>query len=76
MSARSPATTKPPHDESSSTEPKADAKVPVNLRLPEASVLKLKLHSLAEGLTASEVVSRLIDDHLTKHELVTKEASL
>jgi hypothetical protein len=45
----------------------------VNLRLPEGSLLKLKIHSLAEGLSASEVVSQLIEEHLTKHELVTKE---
>lgn len=73
MPARRHAPAGTQHDENKSTGPKADAKVPVNLRLPEGTVRKLKIHSLAEGLSASEVVSRLIEDHLTKHDLVTKQ---
>jgi predicted DNA-binding protein len=45
-------------------------KVPVNLRLPRETALRLKVHALAEDRAAAEIVAELIERHLTRYALV------
>ena len=50
-------------------------KSPINLRLPDEILTKLKVHSLATGVPASDIVAKLIDDNLTEYDLVPTHKS-
>jgi hypothetical protein len=49
-----------------------EERVPVNLRLPASTVTRLKLHSLAEKTSASDIVAELIETHLRKHSIISE----
>jgi hypothetical protein len=71
-SGRKNGTANPARD--SQSEPEADAKdprVPLTLRVPASSAVKLKLHSLAEGKSASDIVAGLIEANLNKYSILT-----
>jgi hypothetical protein len=48
-------------------------KVPVNLRLPRETALRLKVHALAENRAAADVVAELIDKYVTRYEIVRSD---
>ncbi len=48
-------------------------KATINLRLPLEALMRLKVHCALERRTASDVVTDLIEQNLTKHKVVTLE---
>ena len=52
---------------------RAIEKASINLRLPLEAVTRLKVHCALERRTASDVVTDLIEQNLTKHKVVTLE---
>jgi hypothetical protein len=48
-------------------------KATINLRLPLEALMRLKVHCALERRTASDVVTDLIEQNLTKHKVVTFE---
>jgi hypothetical protein len=45
-------------------------KSPIKLRLPVGTLTKLKVHSLATGIPASDIVAKPIDASPTEYDLV------
>lgn len=52
----------------------AATRVAVNLKLPQEILTRLKVHSLATQVSASDIVARLIDANLTDFEIVPRPA--
>ena len=53
--------------------PRRIEKATINLRLPLEALMRLKVHCALERRTASDVVTDLIEQNLTKHKVVTLE---
>lgn len=67
-----PASTKRPRVRTDEEPSGSEAKVPLTLKVPESAAMRLKVHSLAVGRTASDVVAELIETHLTKYHITER----